>query len=307
MRLGAIIPNDTGPGLALLGLGRMASEAERAGAESIWVSDHLLMVDADTSDYPYSEDGRPNWAVDAEIFEAFTCCSFIAAATERCRVGTAILVLPQRNVFEVAKVAASIDQLSAGRLVLGVGAGWYAAEFEALGYSYADRGARFDEMLEVLRECWSGRPKAFSGQHVVVPPDVVLSPRPAQPEGPPLLIGGMSDRALRRSAELGDGWLALADAEELDLDRLRERLAALGQLQREAEAGDRLKVLKLHALAASASELPSMVADVAALGFDEVMIEPPWDLGIDAACETLAAAAARLADSRAGPGAGDRA
>src|SRR5258705_13710749 len=146
MRIGAIVPND-GPLPLRIGLGGMAEAAERAGAESVWVSDHLLMVDGPTSRYPYSADGQQTWSNEIDYFEALACCAYMAAVTHDCRIGTAVLVLPQRNVLELAKVAASIDQLSGGRLVLGVGAGWNAAEMEALGYDFADRGRRFDEML----------------------------------------------------------------------------------------------------------------------------------------------------------------
>jgi probable F420-dependent oxidoreductase len=289
MVIGAIIPNAGGLPLRL-GLLEMARNAEAAGAESLWVSDHLLMVDRDSRDYPYSGDGRPGWNVDADYFEAFVCCAMMAAVTVRCRVGTAILVLPQRNVLEVAKVAASLDQLSGGRLLLGLGAGWYRFEFEALGYSYERRGARFDEMIDVLRSCWTTRPDAFDGREVTIPPGVVLNPAPAQPHGPPLLIGGMTGPALRRAAMRGDGWMALAFARTWDADDLRQHLGRLAGLRDEAGKSNAFTtVLKLHAAATDAHALPTMVLQARDLGFDEVMVEPPWDLGIEAACETLVA------------------
>src|SRR5262249_57648692 len=98
-RLGAIVPN-AGPLPSELGIGEMAAAAESAGATSVWVSDHLLMVDADITGYPYSVDGHPTWPVDIEYYEAFVCCTLMAAATTSCRIGTAALILPQRNVLE---------------------------------------------------------------------------------------------------------------------------------------------------------------------------------------------------------------
>jgi probable F420-dependent oxidoreductase len=292
MRIGAIVPT-TGELPRSLGLSAMAQTAEAAGAESLCVADHLLMVAHESSDYPYSADGRPTWDKREDYYEAFVCCSFMAAATRSCRIGTAVLILPQRGVLEVAKVAASIDQLSGGRLFLGVGVGWYQDEMEALGFDYQRRGARFDEMLQVLRECWSGTPSQFAGQHVDVPSGVVLHPPPAQAGGPPLLVGGMSDPALRHAARYGDGWLALAFVYKLELDVLRERLATLDAL-REGGGPPLAKVLKLHARAEDADELPDAVVALGELGFDEIMVEPPWERGLDAAGETIAAVRSAL-------------
>jgi probable F420-dependent oxidoreductase len=288
MVIGVDIPN-AGELPAKLGVHEMARRAEAAGADALWVSDHLLMVDRDSRDYPYSADGRPTWSVDAEHYEAFVCCASMAAVTERCRIGTAILVLPQRNVLEVAKIAASIDQLSGGRLTLGLAAGWYRFEFEALGHSFVRRGARFDEMIDVLRSCWSGRPEAFSGREITIPPGIVLSPVPAQLGGPPLLIGGMTEPALRRAAERGDGWIALGYAGKWDSEGLRTRLDRLRLLRREAHAQRPFKtLLKLHAAPAAASALPGLVLEAEDMGFDEVIIEPPWGNGLDAASESIA-------------------
>lgn len=268
----------------------MAAAAESAGAASLWVSDHLLMVDVDQRNYPYSDDGRPTWNLDVEYYEAFVCCSLMAAATKTCRIGTAVLVLPQRNVLEVAKVVASIDQLSGGRFVLGVGAGWNAAEMCALGYRFDRRGKRFDEMLDILRECWSGRPQEYSGSEVRVPPGVVLSPLPAQAGGPPLLVGGMSDAALRRAAMRGDGWLAIAFARSWNAADLRERMQMLREARRVSLAGRPMQtILKLHASPAEVDALPMLVQEAAVIGFDEVAVELPWEAGTDAALAVIVA------------------
>lgn len=267
----------------------MARTAEAAGAESLCVADHLLMVERDNTDYPYSADGRPSWNKLEDYYEAFACCAFMAAATQSCRIGTAILILPQRNVLEVAKVAASIDQLSGGRLFLGVGVGWYRDEMEALGYDYRRRGGRFDEMLQVLRDCWNGTPAAFAGRHIDVPAGVVLHPRPAQAGGPPLLVGGMSDAALRHAARYGDGWLALGFVHNLEPKVMQERLATLSALRGEAGGPEPTKVLKLHARAGETDQLPDAVAALDELGFDEIMVDLPWERGLAAAGETIAA------------------
>jgi probable F420-dependent oxidoreductase len=286
IKIGAIVPN-AGDLPGRLGVGAMARAAEEAGVDSVWVSDHLMTVDAPTTDYPYTADGRPSWPADLDYYEALTCCTAMAAATERCRVGTAVLILPQRAVLEVAKTAATIDRLSGGRLSLGVGAGWSRIEMEALGYPFAERGPRFNEMLDVLHDCWSGRPHAFSGRHVHVPPDLVFHPRPLQRGGPPLLVGGMADAAVDRAAARGDGWLAIAWTTALDEEALAERLARLEAGRERARPFAR--VLKLHAPPEDVGRLPDLTLRVAALGFDEVILEVPWNDGFAEASDAIRA------------------
>src|SRR5262245_57105532 len=122
MKVGAIIPN-AGREPSLHGIQEMALAAEEAGAESLWVSDHVVFLDRPTYDYPFSDDGVPTWDLTDDYYEALTSCAAMAAVTKSARIGTAVLVLPQRNVFEVAKTAATLDQLSGGRFDLGVGTG----------------------------------------------------------------------------------------------------------------------------------------------------------------------------------------
>jgi probable F420-dependent oxidoreductase len=292
--IGAVVPN-AGDLPGRLGVAEMARAAEAAGASSLWVSDHLLMVDAETTGYPYSEDAKPTWPSDVEYYECFACCAAMAAVTRSCRVGPAVLVLPQRNVLEVAKIAATLDRLSGGRFALGVGAGWYSAEMEALGYAFDSRGERLDEMIDVLRDCWSGRPRPFSGRHVTVPPDVVLSPRPAQPDGVPILVGGMTDAAIRRAAARGDGWLALAFVGTLDVRALAERHQLVRALRADMHRGGRyVTALKLHAAPDDAGRLPALARELAAIGFDELVIEAPWAHGLDCAAEVIGAVRASV-------------
>jgi probable F420-dependent oxidoreductase len=274
----------------------MARAAEDAGADSLWVADHLVMVDRETTDYPYSPDGKPGWNVEADIFESFSCCALMAGVTSRCELGTAVVVLPQRNTLEVAKVAATIDALSGGRFVLGVGAGWNSQEFAALGYSFADRGPRMSEMLQVLRASWAGRPTRFDGEHVKVPAGVVLHPRPVRNPGPPLLVGGNSDAALRRAAEFGDGWLGTTSTRKFD--RERDALQAALETVKELRSGfDRKEpfrlALKLNVPAENA-ELVRQVSEVARIGFDDVLIDVPWAKGIDAAAAAVFAVRAGM-------------
>jgi probable F420-dependent oxidoreductase len=286
MRLGVFVSNE-GDHMARLGVAEMAAVAEGAGADGLWVSDHLLMLDEPTTEYPFSDDGRPPWDATDHYYEALACCAWIAAATERCRVGTAILILPQRNVLEVAKTAATIDRLSGGRFALGVGAGWYSGEMAALGYDFGSRGRRFDEMLEVLRDSWGGRPARYDGDHVSIPDRVVLEPPPAQRPGIPILVGGMSRHARRRAATLGDGWLAIADAGRWDPDGLGRELADVLS-RRPDPAAEFEAVLQLNSDPDDPVRAAEIVREAGQVGFGEVIVEAPWANGLTEARDAIA-------------------
>jgi probable F420-dependent oxidoreductase len=287
MRLSVNVPN-FGTLPERIGLGTMAREAEAAGADGVWVADHLLLIDEVMTGYPYAPDGIfPNPGT-FPFYESLACCAYLAAATERCRIGIGVLVLPQRNVLELAKAAATIDRLSGGRFALGVGSGWNRLEMEALGYLPGNRGERTDEMMQVLRDCWDGMPHSYAGRQISVRAGVMLFPTPVRQGGVPLLVGGMSNVALRRAAAHGDGWLAITFADRLNVDALRERVEHVCALRADSGKPSLDLVLKLHADPRSAGELPEAVAAVAGLGFDEVVIDVPWVHGVKNACEVLA-------------------
>ena len=277
MKIGVQIPNNSAKPREI-GLTKMGRLAEDAGADSLWVNDHLLMVEGGRSPYPFTPDGAIPWPIDMPWYECLTAASFLAATTSRCRIGTSVLVLPQRNALELAKMSATLDALSEGRFVLGIGAGWFAEEIEALGYLFETRGRRTDEMIEVLRQCWTGRPQAFEGEEIVVPEDLVFEPRPSQPNGPPILVGGMSRAALRRAALRGDGWLAF-QREELNTRQLADLLEALDNFREEAgRFNDPFScVIRLHSSPGMASRLPEFATRVQELGFDELIINLPWE------------------------------
>jgi len=216
--------------------------------------------------------------VDLPWYECLTAASFLAATTSRCRIGTSVLILPQRNVLELAKTSATLDALSGGRFVLGIGVGWFAEEMEALGYRFETRGRCTDEMIEVLRRCWTGRPPPFEGEEIFVPEGLIFEPRPSQPGGPPILVGGMSRAALRRAALRGDGWLAF-QREEIDTSQLADLLETLQDLRGEAGRLDApfSNVVRLHTSPGIAARLPEVALRIRELGFDELIINPPWE------------------------------
>ena len=255
MRIGAKLPN-SGPLPFEVGIPAMAETLERAGFDSLWVSDHIVMPETIASPYPFAADGRATWPTDTPYVDALIALALAAAATTRVRLGTAALVLPQRNPVELAKQAASIDVASGGRLELGVGAGWLAEEFAALNVPFEKRGARMDEWIAILRECWTGRTSARSSEFYDLPEGTLCLPTPGEI---PLLIGGHSPAALRR-AQRNDGWLAQQDADKLDPMALefdgRVVLRIVGSLGREAHVAKRLAEFE---------------------GVDEVIVDVPFD------------------------------
>jgi probable F420-dependent oxidoreductase len=208
----------------------LAQGCEGAGFSSLWAPEHVVFFTRYRSAYPYSADGAPPWSGVTGIFDPLFVCAVAAEATQRLRVGSAVLILPQRPVLLTAKEALTVDHLSGGRFRFGAGAGWAAEEYAALGVPFAQRGRRFDEYLNVLRLVWTGEPASFHGEFVDFD-DVVLLPKPFTPGGPPILIGGESRAAIRRAARLGDGWYGWWSGGELapHLDEVRRELDSAGR------------------------------------------------------------------------------
>lgn len=218
-------------------LAAVGAEAEARGVHRLWVGEHVVLFDRYDSAYPYAEDGRIPIPPATGLLEPLTTLSYLAAHTATVRLGTAMLLLPQRNPVYTAKEVATLDWLSQGRIDLGVGVGWLAAEFEAVDVPWPRRGARTDEYLEVLRALWCDDPSEFRGDLYQLPP-CSMFPKPVQDPHPPIHIGGESDAALKRVARAGQGWHTfnrLPDELAAPLARLDELLAAAGRSRAEVE------------------------------------------------------------------------
>ena len=187
---------------------RAARHAEELGFADVWVSDHVVHPAAQSYPSPY-------------LYEPLVTMAWAAAVTERVGLGTSVLVLPQHNPLTLANALASLDALSGGRVIVGAGVGWSAAEFEALGYDFTNRGARTDEILDVLRAAWRDDPASFEGDHYRFT-DVRVLPKPAHDI--PIWIGGGTERAHRRAVDKADGFQLIsvtpAEAEPI-IERLR--------------------------------------------------------------------------------------
>ncbi len=192
MRAGVHLPQ-AGPAASGDALTRAAVLAEDVGLADVWVSDHLVVP----AGVPYPPS--------VYIYEPLVSLAWVAAATSRVGLGTTVLVLPMRNPVVVAKMLASIDQMSGGRTILGTAAGWLEAEFDALGVPFAERGPRTDESLEMLRTMWTeDRITAEYPVHGARFESIRAKPQPARPI--PIWIGGHAEVALARAVRVGDGW-----------------------------------------------------------------------------------------------------
>ena len=205
----------------------LARCGEAAGFDSIAISDHVVHPEVLKTPYPYTADGKPRWDSKAHWPDPWVTIAAMSAVTERIRFLTSIFVLPMRNPFLVAKAVATAQVLSGGRCSLGVGVGWMKDEFDLLEQDFTRRGARCDEMIEVLRTLFGGGMVEHHGRFFDFE-RLEMNPVPDAPV--PILIGGISPPALRRAARLGDGWISDAHTEA----ELHAYAATLAQLRREA-------------------------------------------------------------------------
>jgi probable F420-dependent oxidoreductase len=182
----------------------IGAEAEQRGVGTIWVGEHVVLFDEYASSYPYAEDGRIPAPPGSGLLEPLTTLSFLAAHTT-VRLGTAMVLLPQRNPVYTAKEVGTLDWLSNGRVDFGVGVGWLEEEFDAVNVPWPERGKRTDEYLEVLNTLWCDETSAYEGEFYSLNP-CSMFPKPVQQPHPPIHIGGESDAALRRVARAAQGW-----------------------------------------------------------------------------------------------------
>ena len=201
--------------------------ADVRGFHAIWLAEHVVLFDEYASRYPYSADGKLPAGGEHGILDPFGTMAFLAAVTKRIRLGTGICLVPQRNPVYTAKDVATVDWLSNGRVDFGVGIGWLAEEFAALGVPFERRAARCREYLDVMRRLWCDSVSEYAGEFYRLPA-CRQYPKPVQRPHPPVWFGGESDAALRRVADLGQGWYPFSIEPDVLARRLRvlERLLA---------------------------------------------------------------------------------
>ena len=237
---------------------RLGDAAERLGFHSVWAGDHLALPRHPTTPYPYGPSST--LAADRSLLDPFAVLAALAGRTRRVRLGFGVLVLPYRHPLVAAKGIASLDALSGGRVILGVGSGWMPEEFAAVGADFARRGADSDAGLRYLR-------RAFSDGEV---DGMTILPTPIQRPGPPIWVGGNAPAAMRRAVELGDGWDALSVAP----DTLRAGVDRIRHLCRDAGREPSSLVLSVRGLAADTVD-DHVLHAYAALGVSHVGVTLP--------------------------------
>jgi probable F420-dependent oxidoreductase len=214
----------------------LAQRAEDLGFDSVWVSDHVVLPRRVESFYPYAPDGVATFQAGQDYYDALATLNFLAACTQRVRLGTHVLIIPYRPAVLTAKMLATLDTLSEGRVILGTGVGWMKEEFEALGLdTFEERGAVTNEYLRLFKELWTEDDVDFQGQYVQIS-GVGFDPKPVQKPHPPIWVGGHTNPAIRRAAQLGDGWMpiGLRPPAILEPEEMAGKIARLRTLTRRA-------------------------------------------------------------------------
>lgn len=206
MDVGVFVPLGNGNATAEV-VRTVGREVEARGFTSIWVPEHVVLFDEYESAYPYSPDGTFPGGGDTGMLEPLTALTYLAAVTDRVRLGTAICLVPQRNPVYTAKQVTDLDNLSGGRVDFGIGVGWLREEFEAVGMPFERRGQRADDHLGVMKALWTEETSSFQGELYDLR-ECRMYPKPVQTPHPPIHVGGESAAAMRRAARLGQGWFS---------------------------------------------------------------------------------------------------
>lgn len=230
MKFGLMYAN-AGPFAFPEGITHLAQTAERVGIESIWTVEHVVIPVGYRSKYPYDPSGKIPAPPQVPMPDPLLALAFAAAVTKTLKLATGILILPQRHPLYVAKEVATLDVLSNGRVILGIGVGWLEEEFQALGIPFAERAARTAETVRAMRSLWKDEPEEFHGKFFRWE-KLESHPKPVQKPGVPIVVGGHTEMAARRAARYGDGFFpGVGDAATLDalLRVLHDECAKLGR------------------------------------------------------------------------------
>ncbi len=245
------------------GLNELATGAESAGFESLWTVEHVLFPDAYESEYPYDVGGKMAMTAETPLPDPLIWLTWVAAVTERLRLGTGILILPQRNPLVLAKSLATLDELSGGRMELGVGVGWLREEFDALGIPFERRGARTDEYIDIMRNVWGndhaehrGEFSDFSG--------VSVNPKPVN-GSVPIHIGGHTTRSAKRAGQLGDGYFP-------GKGNLSELIDIVRQTASDAGRDPSMIEITSHSAGIFGDDPTGAVEELAALGVGRIVV-----------------------------------
>lgn len=242
----------------------LALKAEEVGLESVWTFEHVIVPADYESTYPYSSKGKMGATPETPFLDPLIALAHVAAVTETLKIGTSVNILPQTNPLLAAKQVASLDVLSGGRLLYGVGVGWLEEEYVAMGTPFARRGKRFDDYLVAMKKVWAGGSVEHQSDFLQWS-GFESHPLPAQRPHPPVLIGGTSDAAFRRVARHGDGWVA----PNAGVEALRGHLERLNRIA-EAE-GRELDSIEVTSMWVYAKE-PDALSEYEDLGVSRLLV-----------------------------------
>jgi probable F420-dependent oxidoreductase len=240
---------------------RLARAAEAAGFESLWVADHVVLPDPPLPQRPMAPDMR--------LLEPVVMLTFYAALTTHIRLATGVIVLPQRHPLVLAKQLATLDVLSNGRLMFGLGVGWCEPEFRALGVPFKQRGRLGDEYLAAMRAIWTQAKPAYEGRYVAFA-GVQARPQPLQRPTPPIIIGGRTPAAFRRAVEYGHGWYGFG----LDIEQTVQDIKALREAGQRFQRPPDLGRLEISITPPGYEIDPATVERYAAIGVDRLVLRP---------------------------------
>lgn len=271
-----------------------AKEAERLGCHSAWASDHVCWPAEIASKYPYSDDGSFGPAPDMGWLDALATLTFVAACTERIRLGTSVLIIPYRQPVLTAKQVASLDVLSEGRVILGIGVGWMAEEAAVLGMPFDHRGERSDEQLEIFRRLFKDKGPSFDGTYYSFP-EVGFEPKPVQ-DPLPIWVGGSSKAAFRRVARFGQAFHAAFQPREVVADEwaaVKRECEAIGRDPAELRLSLRFYLDPAAAMpaeksiAGSAEQMLETVGKLREIGVSHILLDPVARGGVEARLDAL--------------------
>jgi len=253
----------------------VAVEAERLGFGGVWIGEHVISPIEMRSAYPYapSTTDAPAYHAHLPFYDPYAALCFIAARTEHIRLGLSLSIVPLHDPYHLARSVATVDLLSAGRFLFGVGAGWLKEEFDIVGQPWEGRGARLEEALALMVRLWNDDEPSFEGRFWTLPPSA-MEPKPLTRPHPPFFFGGTTAIALDRTARLGDGWIGVG----LQPAQAASLVARIHQLR--AEHGRQDLPFEVALIMADAPD-PEVMAQLEADGVQEIVVRP-WIKGRDA-------------------------
>jgi len=214
----------------------IATKADELGFESFWMGDHIVFRTRISDTYPYTQDGvDPHHFPEQHRYDPWAVFTWLAGLTKQIRFCHGVYVLPMRHPLVTARGVTTLDVISKGRAMLGIGVGWDKEEFEDVSETFENRGKRSDEIIHIIRRLWSEHTIEHHGEHYSIGP-VNFEPKPVQKPGPPIIIGGNSPAALRRAALLADGWYPAPSriTQRHELTEITQQLAHINEMRREA-------------------------------------------------------------------------